>query len=282
MFTACDPNPPVLVSVDVEDYYVSPETIPFSDWEKFADRISIGMQFLFDWFEKNGLFSSFFFLGWVAERHPELVKRAAAAGHEIASHGYDHGSSRAMTASQFRTMLQHEKDRLEQLSGTPVVGYRAPMFSLHRSDDAHFGALAEAGFRYDSSIMPYRSYLYGEAGAPRAPFRLPSGLWELPPLVVTTPWGAFPAAGGFYLRALPLFYSRWALRQACRQGRPAVLYLHPWEFDPDHPRPHLPARQRLIHNAGLSGARRKLERLLSGRRTATLAAYVQWLEEGER
>ncbi|MBE7560791.1 DUF3473 domain-containing protein [bacterium] len=179
-------------------------------------------------------------------------------------------------------MLKREKDRLEQLAGRAVVGLPgAHVFSHARGRGSLFGA-GGAGFRYDSSIMPYRSYLYGEAGAPRAPYRLPAGLWELPPLVVTTPWGPFPAAGGFYLRVLPLFYSRWALRQARRQGRPAVLYLHPWEFDPDHPRPRLPLKQRLIHNAGLSGARRKLDGLLAGRRAATLGAYVECLEEGER
>lgn len=282
MFDGCDPDPPVLVSVDVEDYFVSPETIPFTDWERYPDRISVGMDFLLSWFEANRISCSFFFLGWIAERHPELVKQVAAAGHEVACHGFDHGSSRQQSPREFLAMLKREKDRLEQLAGRAVVGYRAPMFSLTRGDEAHFSALAEAGFRYDSSIMPYRSYLYGEAGAPRAPYRLPAGLWELPPLVVTTPWGPFPAAGGFYLRVLPLFYSRWALRQARRQGRPAVLYLHPWEFDPDHPRPRLPLKQRLIHNAGLSGARRKLDGLLAGRRAATLGAYVECLEEGER
>lgn len=281
MFDACEPDPPLLVSVDVEDFYMSPESIPFSNWERYPDRIEIGMRFLLECFERCDMACTFFFLGWVAERHPALIVETAEAGHEIASHGYAHDRSREIPPAAFLTMLQREKDRLEQLARRPVVGYRAPMFSLQRGDEAHWRALAEAGFCYDSSIMPYRSYLYGESGAPRAPYRLPCGLWELPPLVVSTPWGGFPAAGGFYLRALPLAYSRWALRQARRESRPAVLYLHPWEFDPAHPRPTLPLKQRLIHNAGLSGARGRLQRLLAGRNAVTLGAYVASMEKGE-
>ena len=277
MFEACDSNPPLLVSVDVEDYFMSPESIPFSDWPNYPDRVEIGMRWLLSEFDRLGTKATFFFLGWVAERHPELVAEAAAAGHEVASHGYDHGASRARSAGDFREMLEGEKARLEALSGASVIGYRAPMFSLHRDDANHWQALVDAGFRYDSSVMPYRSYLYGEAGAPRAPYRL-GGLWELPPLVVRAPWGPFPAAGGFYLRALPLFYSRWAVGRARAEGRPPVLYLHPWEFDPEHPRPRLPWKQARIHNAGLSGARRKLTRLRAGQPTATLGAYVDSLE----
>jgi polysaccharide deacetylase family protein (PEP-CTERM system associated) len=278
MFNACDPDP-ALVSVDVEDYFVSPETIPFSTWADYPSRIEIGINWLLELFAECNIEATFFFLGWVAERYPELVQCTADAGHEIASHGYNHDAANKMTPDAFSSMLKTESARLSDITGQQVLGYRAPMFSLTRTDTAHYQALAEAGFTYDSSVMPYRSYLYGDAGAPLEPYRITPDIWELPPLVVNTLWGRFPAAGGFYLRALPLFYSKWALRKCDKEDRPAVLYLHPWEYDPKHPCPPMPTKQRLIHNAGLKSARRKLRSILKHRATMTMKEYCETLEE---
>jgi polysaccharide deacetylase family protein (PEP-CTERM system associated) len=199
--------------------------------------------------------ATFFVLGWVAERFPELVGEIAAGGHELGCHSYWHRLIYKLNAAEFREDTRRAKDIIEQLAGQAVIGYRAPTYSLvHRSAWA-LEILSELGFTYDSSIFPIHHDRYGMPDAPRAPFRFqtPAGpMTEFPITTFRVAGHNMPVGGGGYLRLLPELYTRIGLKRAQSEGVPIVLYIHPWEIDPDQP--HLPGRlsSRLRHYTNLS------------------------------
>lgn len=273
----------ILLTVDVEDYYMSPESIPVSDWGGYEDRIEIGMGRLLDLFAAGGHTATFFFLGYIAERHPGLVRRAAEEGHEIGTHTHDHRPVYSLSPEGFRESLHRSVETLAGAIGRPVVSHRAPAFSLRRGSRWMWDALAGEGIRYDSSVNPVVTYLYGERGAPRTPYLIaaePHAIVEVPPSAVEIPPGRrLPAGGGGFLRALPLAYVRWAVGRLNREGFPAVIYVHPWELDPDHPRPRLRGKEKWVHEWGLSGFAGKLQRLLDGAETLRLDGYAASLTD---
>jgi polysaccharide deacetylase family protein (PEP-CTERM system associated) len=223
-----------------------------------------------------GVRGTFFVLTWNAERHPEIVRHIAAAGHEIASHGYAHHLIYEQSPAEFRADVVRAKQLLEDLTGTPVLGYRAPSFSITRRSEWALDALLDCGYRYDSSVFPVQDSLYGLPGAQRFPWvireRDGANLVEFP--ITTTP--AFgrnlPLGGGGYLRMLPYRYMRWGMRRVNRgEHQPAVVYVHPWEIDPGHPRLRTAGRRGFsTHYVGLAAMEPKLRRLLHDFRFAPL------------
>jgi len=256
---------PVVLTVDVEDYFMSPESIAFEQWSSFEDRVQVGLNRLLDMLSTCGRTATFFFLGYVAERHPEAVISVAKAGHEVAVHHYWHQPYEQIGKARFLEGLRRTKGILEDLIGTKVIGHRAPMWSVRRDMPWVFEGLLENGFQYDSSLFPIRTYLYGDAGAEPEPHWLNFGggrILEVPPSTQTVFGRRIPVGGGFFLRAYPLGMTRWGINRRLRSGRSVVLYVHPWELDPGHPRLQLPTKLAWIHAVGLNRLGRKMTELV--------------------
>ncbi|WP_449472059.1 XrtA system polysaccharide deacetylase [Sphingobium chungangianum] len=256
------------LSVDVEDWFhvgAFERTISRSSWDGLTHRVERNTDAVLALFAEAGVSATFFTLGWVAERYPALMRRIAEAGHEVASHGYDHARVFTLGPEAFRADLRRSRALLEDASGQRVIGYRAPSFSIdHRTPWAH-AILAEEGYRYSSSVAPIRHDHYGWPESPRFAWRPVTGsdLLELP--VTTAEFGGrrLAAGGGGFFRLLPYGFSRWAIRQVNgREKQPAIIYFHPWEIDPDQPRvAGAPLRSRLRHYSNLSVMANKLRRL---------------------
>jgi polysaccharide deacetylase family protein (PEP-CTERM system associated) len=257
------------LTFDVEEWFhiLDYEDAPDSSrWESLEARASLGTERILSVLERAGVRATFFFLGWVAERHPDLSRRVAAAGHEIATHGHQHRLVFRGTPAEFREDARRAKRLLEDQVGAAVLGYRAAGFSITAQTPWAFDVLAEEGFRYDSSVFPARRAHGGIDVARRRPFRMsgPAGgsVWEFP----IVPWRLgplrVPFAGGGYFRLWPLALSRAGARAQNRDGVPVTWYLHPRELDPDQPRLALPLARRFKYYVGLRGAAAKLERLL--------------------
>ena len=275
----------ILWTVDVEDYYMSPESIPVSSWNKdiFEERIKIGCKKLLELFSQYQIRATWFFLGWIAEKNRELVREVHAQGHEIATHSYDHRPVNQLSIREFEESLERSIQILESIIQEKVVGIRAPMWSFKRSDEEIFMLLKDKGFLYDSSLNPMVTYLYGEKKLPRFPYRLQkdSSLWEIPPSAIRLGWKTLTVGGGAFLRIFPLVYMRWAIRKYNREGYPAVVYIHPWELDPDHPKLNLPFKENLIHNWGLRSTERKLCSLLADSYSQRMRDYITGLSSSD-
>ena len=261
------------LSVDVEEWFqvgAFETSIERDSWDSLASRVERNGAAVLDLFERTGVKATFFTLGWIAERHPHLMRRIAEAGHEIASHGWDHRRVFTMTAAEFRADLEKSRMAIEDACGQTPTGYRAPSFSIDgRTPWAH-RVLAEEGYAYSSSVAPVRHDHYGWPEAPRFAYRpLPdSGLIELPVTTVELCGRRMAAGGGGFFRLLPYRFSSWAIsRVNGAEGRPAIFYFHPWEIDPGQPRvTHAPLKSRLRHYSRLGAMERKLERLLKSHR----------------
>lgn len=255
---------PIVLTVDVEDYFMSPESISFEQWHQFEDRIHVGLNRLLGILEEFQRKATFFFLGYVAERHPETVRAVAKAGHEIGVHHFWHQPYEQIGRTRFLEGLKRTVGILEDVIGEKVIGHRAPMWCVRRDMPWVFEGLLECGFRYDSSLFPIRTYLYGDPGAEPEPHWLNVGgsrILEVPPSTQTLLGRRVPVGGGFFLRAYPLWMTEWGINRRLRSGRSVVLYVHPWELDPGHPRLRLPLKLKLIHNMGLSRLFDKVARL---------------------
>lgn len=234
------------MTIDVEDYFhvsVFDKTVRRTDWESMESRVVVNTERLLDLFDEYAVRGTFFVLGWVAERHPSLVRSITSRGHELASHGYAHRLVYEQTPEVFREDVRRSKSLIEDLSGKRVNGYRAPSFSVTEESLWALDVLLEEGYRYDASIFPIRHDRYGIPDAPRWPhsmLRASGSLFEVPGSTVRVGGTNLPVAGGGYFRILPYAWTRWGMRRVNRvDGQPAVFYLHPWEIDPEQPR--LPA-----------------------------------------
>lgn len=253
-----------VLTVDFEDWYQGLE-IPMSEWPTFEDRIERSGRRLLDVFDKAGVRGTFFVLGYVAERHPDLVREIAQRGHEIGTHGFSHSFVYRQTPQIFLSELRRSVEMLASLAGAPVLGHRAPYFSITRESLWAFDLMTEVGLRYDSSVFPVVNHRYGIPDAPRWPYPVGTGdrpLMEFPISTVHVLGRNIPVAGGAYFRIYPYAITRAAFRAINRQERPAVFYIHPWELDPDHPRLPLPRRVGLTHYFRLDVTERRLRRLL--------------------
>ncbi|UZK66494.1 XrtA system polysaccharide deacetylase [Sphingomonas sp. M1-B02] len=256
------------LSVDVEDWFqvgAFETTIARSDWDGLEHRVEANTDRVLALFDASGVKGTFFILGWVADRYPALIRRIADAGHEVASHGWDHQRVFTMGPEQFRADLAAAKAALEDAGGTRVTGYRAPSFSIDtRTPWAHI-VLAEEGYCYSSSIAPIRHDHYGWADAPRRAFRPVEGapLVELP-ITIAAVMGREITTGGGFFRLLPNRVTDRAVRGANAAARPAIFYFHPWEIDPGQPRvAGAPLKSKLRHYARLGAMAGKLERLIA-------------------
>lgn len=253
------------LSVDVEDWFqvgAFENVIDRSDWNAIATRVEANVDEILTLFDQAQVKATFFTLGWVAERHPALMCRIAQAGHEIASHGYDHARVFTFDRKAFGEDIRKAREILEEASGQKVIGYRAPSFSIDARTPWAFEELAEQGYTYSSSVAPIAHDHYGWPEAPRFAFRPIAGsdLLEIPVTTAMLGKRRLAAGGGGFFRVLPYSFSRWAIRQVnAQEKRPAIFYFHPWEVDPDQPRvPDAPMRSRLRHYTGLSKMAGKL------------------------
>ncbi|EZP68331.1 Polysaccharide deacetylase [Sphingomonas paucimobilis] len=256
------------LSVDVEDWFhvgAFERTIRREDWAGLPHRVERNTDKVLDLFAEAGVKATFFTLGWVAERYPRLMQRIAAAGHEVASHGYDHARVFTLSPEEFRADLRRSRALLEDASGQAVKGYRAPSFSIDQRTPWAHAILAEEGYAYSSSVAPIRHDHYGWPQSPRFAWKPVAGspLVELP--VTTAVWGKrrLAAGGGGFFRLLPYGFSRWAIGQVNgRDQRPAIIYFHPWEIDTGQPRmKDAPLRSRIRHYTNIPVMADKLRRL---------------------
>lgn len=268
----------IALTVDIEDWYHSVLAMSPDQWDGVADRVVETTETLLATLAAGDARGTFFVLGHVAERHPDLIRRIADGGHEIACHGFHHRLVHRQTPDQFRDDLHRGLEALARAGVGHVRGYRAAYWSITRAAAWAFDILAEAGIEYDSSIYPTETPIYGIPDAPHDPFRLrtPGGaeLIEFPPTVLSFPLRNIPVAGGIYLRLLPYVWVRAALRRRQRQGRAALVYIHPPEFDQHKPRVPMPFGERLLHYTRLDAMRAKVPRLLADFRCAPIGEIL--------
>jgi polysaccharide deacetylase family protein (PEP-CTERM system associated) len=269
------------MTIDVEDYFhvsVFDGVVPRHLWEGFESRVCANTERLLQLFDSYEVKGTFFVLGWVAERFPQLVRRIAAAGHEVASHGYGHRLVYDQTPKAFREDVRRAKALLEASAGAPVLGYRAPSYSVTPRSLWALDILIEEGYRYDSSIFPIRHDRYGIPLSPRHAYLLerPNGeLVEAPASTTRVGPLNLPVAGGGYFRILPYEWTRWGISRVNRlEGRPAIFYLHPWEIDPDQPRLKAGLLSRFRHYRNLGETEARLRRLVADFRFGPMSAVL--------
>jgi polysaccharide deacetylase family protein (PEP-CTERM system associated) len=256
------------LSFDIEEHFqVSGFASPMRrrHWHQFGSRVEANVAKILALLDLAQVRATFFVLGWVAERHPHLVKSLAERGHEIASHGYAHELVYGQTPSLFRDDVRKAKAILEDILGSPVLGYRAPSFTITRETHWALQILVEEGYSYDSSVFPVYHDVYGIPGADPWCHQISTSagtLWEIPPTTVKVAGFRLPVAGGGYLRLFPYAILRALLRRAAAQGHPLVVYLHPWELDPHQPRMMGPLLSRIRHYLNLHKTEERLASLL--------------------
>jgi polysaccharide deacetylase family protein (PEP-CTERM system associated) len=281
---------PHFFTVDVEEYFqvkALESVVSRDEWLSRPSRIRPSVDKLLETLAEHEVHGTFFLLGWIARHRPEIARTIADAGHEIASHGFSHERVTALTPVQFREDVRSAKGALEDITGTPIVGYRAPSFSIIPGWEWAFDVLIEEGFKYDSSLFPIRRSGYGYPAAARVPHiiqRSGGTLAEFP--LATTSFFRYqvPAAGGGYLRQFPLAVIRRAFREATERGEPATFYIHPWEIDPGQPRLPVSRLNRIRHYRGLDSALSRIENLLEEFPFGTIASYLPQLDhrDGDR
>lgn len=255
------------LTIDVEDYYQTEamsDNVPRDQWAFMPSRVQANTYRIFEILANHNARGTFFFLGWVAERFPDLVREAVKLGHEVACHSYWHRPVYRLSPEEFREDTLRAKSAIENAAGISVLGYRAPSFSIIEGTAWAFDTLSELGFKYDSSVHPVRHDLYGNPSASRHPHRVgKSAIWELPIATIRLGTNNFPFAGGGYLRLLPYPYVSWCLsRLNNRENRPGIVYLHPWELDPCQPRLPVRFKSRLRQYTGLTTTEGKLRSLI--------------------
>ena len=255
------------LTIDVEDYFQVSAFAPYirrQDWERCECRVEGNVARILEMLAERDVKATFFTLGWVAERYPQLVRSIVDAGHELASHGYGHERASDLDRAAFRADVERAKKLLEDLSGRPVQGYRAPSFSIGKANLWAFETLAAAGYRYSSSIYPIRHDHYGMPDAPRFAHRVDAGLLEIPVTTLRLMNRNLPSSGGGYFRLLPYGLSRWMLRRVNEGDRePAIFYFHPWEIDAGQPRiAGIDAKTRFRHYVNIDRTENRLRQLL--------------------
>jgi len=255
------------LSVDVEDYFQVSAFAPHirrGEWETMECRVEQNVERILALLQDADAKATFFALGWIAERYPGLIRRIADGGHEIASHGFAHGRATEQSRAEFLADIRLAKAILEDIAGCEVRGYRAPSFSIGKSNTWAFDAIAEAGYRYSSSVYPIRHDHYGVPDAPRFAHPVRPELLEIPVATVRMFNANWPAGGGGYFRLAPYALSRWSIRQInVRDRQPAMFYFHPWELDPHQPRvASVGAKTRFRHYVNLGRMAPRLARLV--------------------
>ncbi len=257
------------MTVDVEDYFqvsAFESHVDKAQWQTWPRRVEGNTLRIIDLFASHEVRGTFFMLGWVAERYPDLVRKIVSAGHEVASHGWEHVRVNTQTPQEFRADIERTRKLLQDISGAPVLGYRAASYSIGAREAWAWEQLAEAGHRYSSSIVPIRHDLYGIPGAPRFAFEAITGrLLEIPITTVPVAGRNINCGGGGWFRLFPYGFSRWALSRVNNvDGQAGIFYFHPWEIDPHQPRlPGLGVKTRFRHYLNLNRTYSRLEQLLA-------------------
>ena len=255
------------LTIDVEDYFQVSAFAPYIErdaWDGIPCRAEANVHRILELLAQHGAKATFFTLGWIAERHPGIVRDIVAQGHELASHGYGHQRASDQTPAEFTDDIVRAKGLLEDLGGVEVRGYRAPSFSINQDNLWALDCIREAGYRYSSSIYPVRHDHYGMPDAPRFPYASLPDLVEVPVTTVELFNRNWPAGGGGWFRLLPYALSRWLLQRVNRvDGEPCMFYFHPWEMDPAQPRVDgIDARTRFRHYVNLNRMEARLGQLL--------------------
>jgi len=255
------------LTIDVEDYFQVSAMAPYidrADWDRRECRVEHNIDRILQLLSAKQTHATFFTLGWVAERYPEMVRRIVREGHELASHGYGHQRVTDLSEPQFYDDIHRAKDLLEDIGGQPVLGYRAPSFSIGASNLWALDTLQRAGYRYSSSIYPVQHDHYGMPDAPRFAHQIREGLLEVPPTTLRMFNRNLPSSGGGYFRLLPYSLSRWMLQQVNRRDeQSAIFYFHPWEIDPGQPRvAGIDLKTRFRHYVNIGRTEQRLARLL--------------------
>jgi polysaccharide deacetylase family protein (PEP-CTERM system associated) len=274
------------LTIDVEDFYqvsAFEHCVDRVHWHDYEPRAALGTDKILDVLDRACVRATFFILGWVADRQPQLVRAIHAAGHEIASHGYWHRLIYQQTPDEFRADLRRSRALLEDIIGEPVNSYRAPSFSITRRNLWALDVLIEEGFRCDSSIYPTYHDRYGIAGAPLQPHRIERAagtIWEFPGTVWHGLGYPLPIGGGGYLRLYPYWVTRLGLGAINRANRPFIVYLHPWELDPEQPRLRPGWFNAFRHYVNLRRTEGRLSRLLADFPLGTLSeALARWEQD---
>ena len=255
------------LTIDVEDYFQVSAFAPYiarSEWPQRECRVERNVERILAMLAAQRTHATFFTLGWIAERYPQLVRQIVAGGHELASHGYGHERASDLSESDFFSDIDRAKKLLEDVAGIAVQGYRAPSFSIGSGNLWAFDSLARAGYRYSSSIYPIHHDHYGMPDAPRFAHVVRAGVLEIPVTTLRLGGRNFPSSGGGYFRLLPYALSRWMLRQVNRRdGQPAIFYFHPWEIDAEQPRvAGIDAKTRFRHYVNIGRMPGRLQQLL--------------------
>jgi polysaccharide deacetylase family protein (PEP-CTERM system associated) len=255
------------LTIDVEDYFQVSAFAPYirrDEWDARECRIERNVGRILNLLAERDVKATFFTLGWVAERYPQLVRDIVAGGHELASHGYGHQRASDLSRDEFAADVGNAKKILEDLSGQAVRGYRAPSFSIGTGNLWAFDALVAAGYEYSSSIYPIKHDHYGMPDSPRFAYRVGAGLLEVPVTTLRLFNRNLPSSGGGYFRLLPYPLSRWMIGKVNREdGEPAVFYFHPWEIDPGQPRvAGIDAKTRFRHYVNIDRTEARLRQLL--------------------
>ena len=256
------------LTIDVEDYFqvsAFADHVSRSDWDTMPCRVERNIDRILALLEEADVRATFFTLGWIAERYPDLIRRIGDAGHELASHGFSHQRATDQQRGEFLADIRLAKAVLEDISGKGVSGYRAPSFSVGPDNVWAFDCISEAGYRYSSSVYPIRHDHYGVPDGQRFAHESSPGVLELPVATVRMFSKNWPAGGGGYFRLLPYFISRWSIRRINDVDcKPAMFYFHPWELDPDQPRVKgIRAKTRFRHYLNLKRTEPRLRRLVS-------------------
>lgn len=271
------------MSFDVEDYYhveAFQSVVRREDWEGYESRVCHSTLKILDILGRYGIKATFFILGWVAEHTPVIVKEIQAAGHEIGSHGYAHRIIYQQTPDEFANDVRRSLEIIEGITGEKVLGFRAPSFSLTKRSLWAIDVLQSFGFTYDSSVFPIIHDLYGIPDAPRQPYQIAAGFWEFPMTTIRILGANLPVGGGAYLRIFPYWWTRWGIRRANSDGGPAVVYLHPWEVDPEHPKIKTTRINHLRHYANLEKTENRLVALCRDFRFTSLRSVLDQLAAG--
>lgn len=251
------------LSVDLEDWFQGILQVDSKDWSKYENRLAINLSKILAILSNQSIKATFFVLGYIAEKYSTLVTEIVQAGHEIACHGYYHEPIYKQTPEEFREDVLRSKKTIESIINTNVIGYRAPFFSMAKDCMWAIEILQELGFKYDSSVFPTKNFLYGIPDAPQRIYKLgKTDIVEFPLSVLNVMGFKLPICGGFYLRSLPYFVTRYGIQLFNKKGWPVIIYIHPWELDVEKPKLPMGLKWRIIHEYNLNTMEKKFTRLV--------------------
>jgi len=253
------------LTFDVEDWFMVhnfESKIRFEDWNSYEPRLRQNVKTILNILDTHNVKATFFVLGWIGENFPDVVKEISKRGHEIATHGYRHKLVYTQTKKDFDSDLKKSISILQKITGKKILGHRAASFSITKKSLWAIDLLKKNKLKYDASVFPIMHPDYGIPDAPVAPYKF-NGLIEFPASVVKLFGMNLPVSGGGYFRVLPYFITKWAIRKINKEGRPAIIYLHPWEFDPEQPRVKVGFVQRFRHYTNLDKTEKRLDMLLN-------------------